>query len=559
MELVREGRAGPVAVAAAAAQLGRGERTERVAGPASAHGASGRDAVRADLDEVFRRDYRAVVGVAARVLGARDQAEDVAQEVFLSFSRSSVPAGEARGWLCVAAAHTALNLLRSGRRRAAREGTAAAVVDVVGPDVAETVVTIEERRRVRAALARLPRKQAVALVLRHSGLSYADVARRSTCHPRASAPRSGAPSPPCARSWTMRHPTEGVLRRLLDEPAGVADSDRGHVADCSTCLAGLAAAREDAVLVGAALSPAPGPDLGTAAAWHRLSTASAPVWAPARRPRRSSAVLRGPAAAALAVAVVLTGAGTAAASGWLPIFRTERIAPLRLSAQDLVALPDLGAYGELTVTRGPDVHDVPDAAAAAAATHLDVPDVPDLPRGVVGQPTYSVGGQLSATFTFSAERTARAVREAGQPLPPLPTGLQGSAVRLVAGPGVAQTWSSSAGAPALVVGRAVAPAASSSGLAFEVVRDYLLALPGLPADVAAQLRAYAGDGSTLPLPVPSERPTTSSAEVDGRPATVLTTRDRALSAVVWVDDGVVTVVAGSLDDDEVLAVARGLR
>ena len=133
-------------------------------------------AVRPDLDEVFRRDYRRVVGVAARVLGSRDQAEDVAQEVFLSFGRSSVPAGEARGWLSVAAAHTALNLLRSGRRRASREETAAAADDVVVSDVAEAVVTNEDRRRVRAALARLPRKQAVALVLRHSGLSYADVA-----------------------------------------------------------------------------------------------------------------------------------------------------------------------------------------------------------------------------------------------------------------------------------------------------------------------------------------------------------------------------------------------
>jgi RNA polymerase sigma-70 factor (ECF subfamily) len=43
-------------------------------------------------------------------------------------------------------------------------------------DVAEAVVTIEERNGVRAALARLPRTQAVALVLRHSGLSYAEVA-----------------------------------------------------------------------------------------------------------------------------------------------------------------------------------------------------------------------------------------------------------------------------------------------------------------------------------------------------------------------------------------------
>lgn len=133
-------------------------------------------AVRADLEEVFCRDYPVVVGVAARVLGSRDQAEDVAQEVFLSFARSSVPAGEARGWLTVAAAHTALNLLRAGRRRASREATSAAADLAVASDVADAVVTSEERRRVRTALGRLPRKQAVALVLRHSGLTYAEVA-----------------------------------------------------------------------------------------------------------------------------------------------------------------------------------------------------------------------------------------------------------------------------------------------------------------------------------------------------------------------------------------------
>jgi RNA polymerase sigma-70 factor (ECF subfamily) len=135
-----------------------------------------RGAVRADLDEVFRRDYRLVVGVAARVLGSRDQAEDVAQDVFLAFGRSSVPAGEARGWLSVAAAHTALNMLRSGRRRTSREEAVAATGDAVVSDVAEAVVTLDERSRVRAQLARLPRRQAVALVLRHSGLSYAEVA-----------------------------------------------------------------------------------------------------------------------------------------------------------------------------------------------------------------------------------------------------------------------------------------------------------------------------------------------------------------------------------------------
>lgn len=132
-------------------------------------------AVRADLEQVFRAGYPRVVAVAARVLGSRDEAQDVAQEVFLSFARSSVPAGEAAGWLSVAAAHTALNHLRTGRRRAAREASAPPHPRTA-PDAADTVVANEERRRVRAALARLPRKQAVALVLRHSGLSYAEVA-----------------------------------------------------------------------------------------------------------------------------------------------------------------------------------------------------------------------------------------------------------------------------------------------------------------------------------------------------------------------------------------------
>jgi len=176
MDLVPHGRpAAATGVPVAAVVPGRVPVTIGRAGVAmpgrTAHGA-----VRADLGEVFRRDYPRVVGFAARVLGSRDEAEDVAQEAFLAFGRSAVPADEATGWLAVAAAHTALNLLRSGRRRAAREETVAAAADAVVPDVAEAVLTREDRARVRAALAALPRKQAVALVLRHSGLSYAEVA-----------------------------------------------------------------------------------------------------------------------------------------------------------------------------------------------------------------------------------------------------------------------------------------------------------------------------------------------------------------------------------------------
>ena len=178
MELAAHGQIAPAAVvrvglrsAGHGRATGRAERKDAIAVSTP----PGREAVRADLEQVFRTAYGRVVAVAARVLGSGDEAEDVAQEVFLTFGRSSVPAGEALGWLSVAAAHTALNHLRSGRRRASREVAAGGDV-AVGPDVADAVVTLDERRRVRAALARLPRRQAVALVLRHSGLSYAEVA-----------------------------------------------------------------------------------------------------------------------------------------------------------------------------------------------------------------------------------------------------------------------------------------------------------------------------------------------------------------------------------------------
>jgi hypothetical protein len=359
----------------------------------------------------------------------------------------------------------------------------------------------------------------------------------------------------------MRHPTEGVLRRLIDEPAGVADADRRHVADCPVCLVALADAREDAAAVGAALGTDRAVDVD--AAWRRLS-AAVPAGAPGREHRparagRSRALWRRPAVAALAFTVVLTGAGVAAANDWLQIFRTEQIAPVSFSTADLVALPDLRGYGDVEVTGDGDLHAVADSAAAASATGLDVPEVVTLPRGISGAPAYQVVGELSATFTFSADRAARTASEAGETLPPPPPGLDGSSVRLLAGPGVAEVWEAAGGVPALVVGRAVAPTAFSDGLPFETVRDYLLSLPGLPDDVAAQLRNFTADGSTLPLPVPAELAATEPAQVGDLPATVLTSRDRSMAAVVWVDDGVVTAVAGALDADEVLSIARELR
>ncbi|MGY1739130.1 MULTISPECIES: hypothetical protein [unclassified Blastococcus] len=358
----------------------------------------------------------------------------------------------------------------------------------------------------------------------------------------------------------MRHPSEGVLRRLVDEPLGVADADRAHVAACPSCLAGLEAARADARTAAAALDAGVPTHVDTDAGWARL-TAAAPAGraaAPARR-RRWAPALRRPAVAALGAAVVLSGAGVAAANDWLPMFRTEQVRPIALDERDLVALPDLSAFGDLEVTGEVEPAEVPDAAAAEERTGLAVPAVDDLPTGVTGEPSYLVVDPVSAVFTFSAEQAAETAAASGEELPVPPPGLDGSRVRLEAGPAVAAVWTQRSGLPVLAVGRAVAPTAFSDGVPFGTVRDYLLSLPGLPADVAEQLRTFSADAATLPLPVPADMVTTSTAEVAGAEATVLESRDGTMAGVVWVADGVVTGVAGAVSTDEVLAVARGLR
>ena len=363
----------------------------------------------------------------------------------------------------------------------------------------------------------------------------------------------------------MRHPTDGTLRRLLDEPAGVADADRAHVAGCPRCLSGLAAAREDAAVVGAVLDPAitPGLTVDVDRGWARLSRAVAlggrrrvPATSSARRRRP---VLGSPLVAAVGVVALLTGAGVAAAADWLQIFRTEQVAPVTLTQADLVAVPDLSAYGEVEVLEEVDVREVAGAAAAEEATGLPAPRVSELPRGVTGEPAFRVGDQVSVMFTFSTEKAAQAAAAAAETLPPPPLGLDGSRFRLLAGPGLGAVWSEARGLPAMVVARAVAPTAFSSGIPFATARDYLLSLPGLPEDVASQLRSFAGDGTTLPLPVHDGELPSSAADVGGVPATVLTSRHGAMAGVVWVDDGIVTAVAGSLSADEVLSVARGLQ
>jgi RNA polymerase sigma factor (sigma-70 family) len=130
------------------------------------------------FEALFTSEYTRVVGIANRVLADVHEAEDVAQEVFIDFHRLHSAAAEyAPAWLHRAAAHASLNRLRGARRRQKRE-VAQAMEEVERTlDPQKQLEIDEDRRRVREALARMAPKPAAVLVLRASGLSYAEVAQ----------------------------------------------------------------------------------------------------------------------------------------------------------------------------------------------------------------------------------------------------------------------------------------------------------------------------------------------------------------------------------------------
>lgn len=133
-----------------------------------------------DLNDPFADHYSRLTALARRVLGRADEAEEVAADALARLSGSSVEARQPEdvaAWLNRVTVNLALNRLRSRQRHDAR---VAAVGPTLGPPSPETpeeaVARADERDRVRAVLAGLPDRQATALLLRHAGQSYAEIA-----------------------------------------------------------------------------------------------------------------------------------------------------------------------------------------------------------------------------------------------------------------------------------------------------------------------------------------------------------------------------------------------
>lgn len=131
----------------------------------------------AGFEELFRRHYDMVYGVLFRLVGTRQEAEDLAQEVFFKLYRNPLRHGEnIAGWLYRVATNTGYNALRASHRRYQREYRAGGAITSSSLVPEEEVTRHEVQRQVRTALLAISERDAKMLVLSEVGFSYQELA-----------------------------------------------------------------------------------------------------------------------------------------------------------------------------------------------------------------------------------------------------------------------------------------------------------------------------------------------------------------------------------------------
>lgn len=137
------------------------------------------------FENIFRRYYPLVYRLAYRYVGQPDDAEDIAQEVFLRFYHLPPRAdneAQQRAWLCRVAINLGLNAVRKRKNSSNQERRFDTIVQEDSLDVAEEqnperhVLADEQAALVRSILMGLPERQQVCLALRSIGLSYEEIA-----------------------------------------------------------------------------------------------------------------------------------------------------------------------------------------------------------------------------------------------------------------------------------------------------------------------------------------------------------------------------------------------
>ena len=189
-----------------------------------------------------------------------------------------------------------------------------------------------------------------------------------------------------------RHPSQSVLRQILDEPGAVPELDRTHAASCPSCRRNSEAMAADAAVAAAALMGA-NQAADPLPALRRLRSAETGVVPPkptladrfrtrvqlaGRRTLRAGAILT--------VVVASMGAlvATGVASNVIQIFQPENFVAVPIDITSLGTLPDLTGYGSVRVLQPPRATAASSLADAASSSGLHLLTPGKLPARAAG-------------------------------------------------------------------------------------------------------------------------------------------------------------------------------
>ena len=137
----------------------------------------------AGFAELYRTHYSRVFGLCRQLLGAKDAAQDAAQEVFIRAHRGFAgydPAQPFAGWVLRIASNYCIDVLRRRKTEARLFGAEAderAEAECADTNVLRELLTDERAAEIRAAVGKLPERYRLPLVLAYYGdASYDEVA-----------------------------------------------------------------------------------------------------------------------------------------------------------------------------------------------------------------------------------------------------------------------------------------------------------------------------------------------------------------------------------------------
>lgn len=308
----------------------------------------------------------------------------------------------------------------------------------------------------------------------------------------------------------------------------------------------------------------------TAAGLRRFREA---IGARAIRPYRSPARRRWTQAlaAAAAAAVLFAGLGvTGLAESFFTIFQPKQVAPVVIGTRDLAGLPDLDEYGTIEVTREPAYRQAATLEQAQAETGIVPLRATELPADVTGDARIYTISRGEGTFRFDESKLAASAGRVSRTPPPMPANIAQSTLEVSGGPAIVQSYGASfdpnaadprsgGDLPTLLIAQSRAPVIRSDGATLDELRAYMLAQPGVSPELAAQIRAITDPSRTLLVPIPLDSASGKDVEVRGVRGVFVGDSTGTGSAVVWVSDGIVHVVAGTLNERTLIRVADSLR